>query len=461
MPAENGITQRFLERWAGQPPGRLRELATGLGEPLTFGRRLLTRPAFLEAEQARQASADSAALLDLLFTLPRRLFSGDLAAMAKAVGLTPIQAEAIVRTATEHPVRLGRADLYDDGENFRLLEYNVSSALGGWDISILSRWLLRDPFLAAFADEEGLAFPDTVAAFAEVIRAECAGLDCPSRPVVALTDWPDSYPTFGPCLDFMARSLAPFGLDARGCHAGQLATRDGHLYLHGQHVDAVYRFIPLSDLLGGPSALALVEPVITAAERGTVRLITGFSAGLFASKGCLALLSDDDHREAFSPAERALIDRFIPWTRTLRAGETSADGQRVDLADYVLARRAELILKPAQLYGGVGILPGWTTDQRTWAEAVQAGMDGSIVAQRRVTPATERFAGDVPPGRLEETTLTWGVFITAGRGAGALVRGLVGTGVGVVNLETGAGAMCTYRAAGSPARQEAGKAADA
>jgi hypothetical protein len=202
--AENAITQRFLARWAGKPPARLRELAAELELPFTFGNRFLTRPAFLEMRQRRRVEADVGALLDLLFTLPKRLFDGNLTAMADAVGLAPAQAEAIVRTATDHPVRLARADLFDDGQGYKLLEFNVSSALGGWDIALLNRWLLRDPDLASFAEDEGLAFADTLAAFAEVIRTECAGLDCPSSPVVALADWPPSYPSYQPVLDFMA-----------------------------------------------------------------------------------------------------------------------------------------------------------------------------------------------------------------------------------------------------------------
>lgn len=447
MPPENGITQRFLARWASQPPGRLRELSERLGPPMSFGSRFLTRPAFLEAGQARQVAADAGALLDLLFTLPGRLFGGDLAAMAAAAGLAPVQARAVARTAAAQPARLARADVYHDGEGFRLLEYNISSALGGWDGSVLNRWLLRDPVLAAFAEEEGLEFPDTVAAVAKVILGECAGLDCPSRPVLAIADWPSSYPSFGPSLDFMARSLASYGLDARGCHAGQLVTRDGHLYLDGAHVDAVYRFVPLSDLLDGPDAPGVAEPMIAAAERGTARMITGFSAGLFASKGCLALLSDDDHQELFSPAERDLIDRFVPWTRTLRPGPARAEGEQVDLVGYVLARREELILKPAQQYGGAGVLPGWTVTAEDWAQAVRAGLAGRVVVQRRVRPATERFPEPGAPGGTREHALNWGVFITGDDYAGTLVRGLPGRDPGVINLSTGAGASCTFHAA--------------
>src|SRR5262249_20072244 len=150
------------------------------------------------------------------------------------------------------------------------------------------------------------------------------------------------------------------------------------------HIDVVYRFIQLGELLDGPDAPSVVEPIIAAAERGTVRLVTSFAAALFASKGCLALLYDDDHRSAFSPAERDLIDRVLPWTRNLHAGESTVDGQRIDLVDYVLANRARLTLKPTLLSGGTGVVLGWKTDQRAWANAVHDGLRSRFVVQQRV-----------------------------------------------------------------------------
>lgn len=445
---ENAITQRFLARWAGKPPARLAEAAAGLKLPFSFGKRFLTRPAFLEAAEWQQAEADVRALLGLLFTLPQRLFDGDLAAMADAVGLAPVQAAVALRTATGPPVPLARADLFSDGSSFKLLEFNVSSALGGWDIAIMARGLLRDPDLAAFVADEGLALADPLACIAQVIREECAGLDAPSRPVVALADWPSSYPSYWPVLDFMARSLQPFGFDALGCHAGQLTTRDGHLFLGGTHIDVVYRFVQLGELLGEPGALAVIEPVIAAAERGTIRLVTGFGAGLFASKECLALLYDDDHRSVFSPAEHELIDRILPWTRTLRAGETTVAGEQVGMAEYVLANRAELVLKPALQSGGAGVVLGWRTDQREWADAVRAGLRSGGVVQRRVRPVVERFPAGSTAAPLAGLALNWGVFVAGPGYGGAIVRALPGPDPGVINTAAGAGATCTFHAPG-------------
>jgi hypothetical protein len=433
---ENAVTRRFLDRWDGTAPTRLKELAGDGTRPLTVGTRFLTRPAFLDDEGRRLVIHDINALLDLLFTLPGRLFDGDLKAMADAVGLEPVQADAIVRTATGRRTSLGRADFFYDGREFKLLEFNVSSALGGWDMPIVTRRMLRDGDLASFVDDEGLSYTDSLAAIADVLRDECAALDCPSRPVVALVDWPASYPTFGPILDSMAGLLDPLGFEAIGCHAGQLIDRDGHLYVDGRHVDVVYRFIQLGDLLE-PNALAVVEPIIAAAERGTVHLVTPFEAGLFASKGCLALLYDD-HRDVFSPAEHELIDRILPWTRVLQPCRTSVDGRSVDLIDYVLANRSDLVLKPALLSGGTGVLQGWKTDQRTWARTVRTGARDRLVVQRRVRPSVERFPADDPARRWAELVLNWGVFVTGRTYGGSFVRALPDLDPGVINTHAGA-----------------------
>lgn len=440
---ENAVTRRFLDRRIDAPPDRLARLAGEPPRPFSFGDRFLTRPAFLEERQRRLLVEDLGALLDLMFALPARLFGGDLRAMADAVGLAPVQYEAIARTATGRPARLGRADLFHDGERFRLLEFNVSSALGGWDMPVVTRRLLRDPGLASFAESERLTHVDTLAAIAEVVRDECAGLDGPSRPFVALVDWPPSYPTFGPVLDFMARLLGDLGFEAAGCHAGQITGRDGHLYLGGRHVDVVYRFVQLGDLLE-PGALDVLEPILAAAERGTVRLVTSFEAGLFASKGCLALLCDDERRGALTPGERALVDRVLPWTRTLRAGETTVGGQAVGLVDHVLAHRSELVLKPALLSGGAGVVQGWQTDQRTWADAVRTGVREGFVVQERVRPSAERFRAAT--GGWAELVLNWGVFVTGRAYGGTFVRALPEADPGVINTRAGAAVACVFEA---------------
>ena len=46
----------------------------------------------------------------------------------------------------------------------------------------------------------------------------------------------------------------------------------------------------------------------------------GFAGELLGNKRNLALLSDDANRPYFTGKELALIDRMVPWTRTLAPG---------------------------------------------------------------------------------------------------------------------------------------------
>jgi hypothetical protein len=443
--SENPVTQRFLTWWADKPAARLRDVAVDAQVPLCFQGQYLTRPGLLEAYQRRDVTVDVRALLELMFTLPSRLFGGDLVAMARAVGLTPVQADAIVRTAAGPPVRLARADLMQDGEAFQVIEFNVSSALGGWDLGVLTDVVLRDTDLAAFVDEQGLAYVDPIVGIADLVHAACEGADCPSRPVVAVVDWPSSYLTLEPHVRLMAGRLARFGFETVACHVGQLETRDGHLYVEGRHVDVVYRLVQVGDLLDGPDAAAAVEPILVAAETGAVRLFVPFSAGLFSSKGCLTLLQQDEHLAALTTAERELVDRVLPWTRTVRKGETAVGTERVDLVDYVLANRSALVLKPALLSSGVGVVTGWDTDQREWADAVGAALDGGYIVQRRVGPVAERFPDDRTPTGTRPLVLNWGVFVVGQGYGGAFVRALRDDDQGgVIAIRSGAGAACCF-----------------
>ncbi len=443
----NALTERYLADFAssGMTASEFRAAYQPATEGTHFAGRVLNRPGLLEHAQVRRLGADLETLYQCVTSLPGRLFGGDLGAFALATGVPEQQVGAVVRGRGNAPSRLSRADLYLDDTGFRLMEFNMSAALGGIDTVGLMRTMLAHPFMAGFAAEHNLGYVDTYVEVAETLRAEC-GFPAGTTPFVAFCDWPASFAQIEPELHKNAAALTRLGMESIACHLGQLRVdEDFNVWLGEHRVDVVYRVFLMEDLLD-PSGPALIEPLLSAAERGTVRIFSPMDAELYGSKGALALLSDEANRGLFSAEELACLDRLLPWTRMVRPGPVTVDGRSVPLEEYAISAREELILKPVLLHGGAGVTPGWQTEPDEWAALVAESMGGNSVLQRRIYPHTELFPSDDGP---VEHLLVWGAFLGARGYAGMYLRGRPADGgVAVLNVATGAVGSCCFHQLG-------------
>ncbi len=419
---------------------------------VAYGDRYLPRPAFLEDHRVSRLAADLSRLHAILGSLPDRLFGGDIAALGRAVGMTPVQIDAVMRTAGEGPIRLARADLYEEAAGFRVLEFNIGSALGGFDNAELNRALLLNTALADFVDDAGLEFVDTLAAIADAIKTEAATVNAGSIPVVALVDMPVGYAELERRLYFAAAALARMGVDAVPCPLDRLEERSGRLFVDGRAVDVVYRFFLIEDLLH-PDGPRLIEPVLRAAEQGKVALLARMDAELYGNKGTLAMLSDERHRSVFTTEEAAFLDRFVPWARPLHDERATVAGKDIDLLAFATENRRDLLLKPTLLHGGIGIVPGWTVGPDEWREAVRGALGRPYVLQRRVRPVAETFPTSGGPGMTEQFILNWGMFLAPNGYGGGIVRGSRDPDVGIVSMANGAMVGCCFH---EPPTQQGG-----
>jgi hypothetical protein len=315
----------------------------------------------------------------------------------------------------------------------------MGSALGGIDNADMDRSLLEHPVLAEFAKTHRLEYVDSMVEQVITIKLE-SGFPADSRPTMVMTDWPSSYETLGPYMDIYTARLSGMGLDATACHIGQLEVRDGRVWLGEKPVDIIYRMFLIEDLLEYPEAPALVDPILDAANRGEVKIFTPMDDAVFASKGALAMLSDENNRSLFSPEELAGLDRLLPWTRMVQPGPvTLEDGSRVELLDYALAHRDDLALKPTNLHGGQGVLLGWHADTtaQSWEEQVRGAMGGPWVVQRRIRPVPELFPSE--EGDPQPWMITWGAFTVARGYGGIFTRGnTFESNMAVINVAGGA-----------------------
>jgi len=92
----------------------------------------------------------------------------------------------------------------------------------------------------------------------------------------------------------------------------------------------------------------------------------------------------------------------VPWTRKVRAEKTDHYGEQIDLLEYAVNTRDQLVLKPNDDYGGHGIFIGWNTDEINWSEALRHALaDGDYLLQERVKTARELFPALQADGTIE------------------------------------------------------------
>ncbi|HEY7142724.1 MAG TPA: hypothetical protein VH637_00625 [Streptosporangiaceae bacterium] len=416
------------------------------------GRRYLPRPVFLSHAEQERLYRDVETVRAALVSLPDRMFAGDFAAFARAVGANETYVGALMRDRSAPTSGQARADLYADETGFHLLELNLGSALGGMENADMCRALLQHPVLAEFAATHRLGYVDTMREQVGDLLTE-TGFAPGSFPFVAVTDWPSSYHNkLGHYMHLLAARWRKLGLDAHACHLGELKLRGGRVWLDGRPVDVIARMFMIEYLMESPQAPELFGPILDAAARGEVKLFAPLDSDLFTSKGALAMLSEHRNRHLFSSSELASIDAIVPWTRAVRPGPvTLADGSETDLMEYAVAHQGELVLKPNMLHGGEGIVLGWhvATSPRRWRDQLEQAFAGSSVIQRRVRPAAELFPDET--GELIPWTTVWGVFTVVSGYGGIYIRAARNdSDMTVINRGRGAYAGCCLTARPEP-----------
>jgi hypothetical protein len=357
-----------------------------------FGDRLAPRPFFLDRTTADRVAADLRAFFDLLISLPARLFDGDLDRYARALGIPPAQAAL---TAADRPPFHGRADIYRVGDDFRLLEFNSGSQLGNRDLGELARAILEVPDFKPFAGDHGLTYVHPVAEFLDAVGRDRT---------IAFLEAGGMLARYATQFASLKESCARFGVDVLLGELEDVVERDGHAYLGGTRLDVVVRFFSLRQAVGRMGNLA-------GAHRTEV--FTPLSSYLYGNKNTLALLSG--HRAELDDGERDLVDRLLPWTRSLH--DTNLDEVR--------ANRENLILKAAGEFSGTGIHPGWQHDDVEWRQLLADARGRPFVVQERVRPTP-----DVMPGDARPWLTTWGWYVTE--------RGFAGMSIRTMPFEAGA-----------------------
>jgi hypothetical protein len=176
-------------------------------------------------------------------------------------------------------------------------------------------------------------------------------------------------------------------------------------------------------------------PVGEVIEAGC-QLIASETSSLLFNKKLLGVASEG--HPAMTDEDRFLVDRYVPWTRVTGDRPVSYEGRKWPLAELLLARQEEFLLKGATGMKGEQVVMGRDTDADTWRTAVREAVDRQdSIAQQRVEslrwPVTTLGEdGEVFTSRVAPVL---GPFVIGDAPAGCLARYFADGQDGVISVE--------------------------
>lgn len=193
----------------------------------------------------------------------------------------------------------------------------------------------------------------------------------------------------------------------------QLMLEKDHIYCEGKRIHAVIEWyhgeVPIN--------------IMYAALLGNVIIYNGPITILLSNKLNLALLSEHEDSEIFTPEERKIIKNHIPWTRRIIPGKVILAGESVAWEDFLRSQRTKLVIKPVLEFGGKNVAVGKYTPPDQWEMMIQAALEDERrdwMAQEYMEPLPHIYQyGEHGYGEYESI---WGLFVFGAEYVGGFLR---------------------------------------
>lgn len=440
--------QRLLDHMEGEPgrPRRIDHLAAGdypdwLRVHAGQFYPLQSWPTFLGAAKLAEVRRATVEVTRLVRAIPERIFANDPRRIAAYYGFPH---EALIAVVLEPPNGLDgllvRNDYIDSADGLQCLEVNAGQ-IGGWQLRYFARQYRTEPTIARFLAAEGIEpyHRDPVAMLLRHVVEHNRGTSVAAGGVLnVMIEGGILAAALDPSraeLDQVYREVLAAG--GTGL-AGQLvlgtftdlSVRDNQVW-HTRQRLPVHAIVELS-----PKQTP--EAIFRCFKAGRVSLYNGPINFLAADKRNLALLSEHADSTVFTAAEREVLQRCLPWTRLVTAGAATFRGETMPLPDLLLARREELVLKPAGGSQGQGVTVGRLAAPEVWARVVQKAVaQGGWLAQARVDSRPYVYQTGACGTAVHD--VVWGTFCFGETYGGGFLRMVPhGTGDGIINAARGA-----------------------
>ena len=333
--------------------------------------------------------------------ITRALASLNDPAVVELLGIPRAVARLVVAPPIREPLQfLSRFDWARTVEGgWRLLEINSDTPAGLWEADLVAREIVR---IHRFATSPSVAFGETLAETWRAAVTDTLGVGALERAIaiglVGFLGSPEDHDQLRAHV-VAARAALPHARLVVGDISELRATADAAM-LRSTRLDVLFRYYPLDWFTD-----TRLAPILDLVASGRLIMLPGAHAVVSQSKAFLVLLHELHRRGFFPPAESAAVRCYVP--------PTALDRHSLGRVDWVA--------KPFLEREGRGVC--FSTDLMPAARRRLERADVDVVFQERVALASARVPiGSAFGWRTEQRFLVFGVFLAAGRVAGAYTR---------------------------------------
>lgn len=358
-------------------------LAQLRGANLTFGKRVhcpFLRPVFLSPEdeqRVRTVAETIAAIAERITSVAledRKLF--------EQFHLRPEEERLVRLPGGYQPASAAsRLDAFLLEDSLKFTEYNGESPAGAGYSETLSDIFRELPMMEEFKSKfEVHSYPLTAKLLDALITTYVDWGGQNKRPQMAIVDWRE-VPTWSE-FEILKERFEKMGIPVVVADPRELEFDGKQLVARGKTIELLYRRVLMNDIVAKPKEC---EAIVKAYESGAVCMANNFRCKIPHVKTFFAVLTDERNAKLFSYDERKLIRKHVPWTRVVSDEKTEHHGKPIDLLTYIRKHQKDLVMKPSDEYGGMGVTLGWEVEQKHWDDAIQKALPGGRAAQEHGT----------------------------------------------------------------------------
>ena len=385
--------------------------------------KILASPIVLKRSQENMMQKNINRILQILSELPEILFDGDYDSYYNQLGMEPIEKEIVKDfNILKLDTCMARPDTFFDGENFKILEFNISSALGG---VIANEVLGRKIYQRLFYDlniweKQIYNLPSVIKNMSQLFKEE---MNQKKEINIVLIMFRQDQQEEVLYLQTMKGLLEAEGFHVYICDPKELEYKEG-LMFKNKKMDIGYRVFLWS--LKRLKEDKFMQNIVQAAKKDEIKLFVDLSSKIYSNKANLSFLSELVHSEKLNEQDRSLLKAHIPWTRILKEQKAIYGDEEIDVIPYIINNKDWFILKPFSGAGGENVMIGKFQNMEEWTNAVsQKSETKSYLVQEYIEPVKLNLPiidFSLKQLSLEELSVVLSIFMIGKKVSGYFVR---------------------------------------